>query len=113
VSARLTSAVLVSGLTRRAFALGGSAAVLAKGDPEAGSILLLIGEKGVVSGLWERILAPTGAYCWAKNELQDIENKEKFSNYLDRRRIRDPDLWLIELDVPNAERFTAELTALD
>lgn len=113
MTARLTSAILVNSLTRRAFALGGSAAVIAKGDPGAGAILLLTGEKGVVSELWERILAPSGDYIWAKNEQQIIENKEHFNDYLDRRRMRDPDLWLVELDVPNAERFTADLTAFD
>jgi hypothetical protein len=29
-------------------------------------------------------------------------------DYCRRRRARDPDLWVIELDSPEAERFTAE-----
>jgi hypothetical protein len=113
MSARLTSALLISTLTRRAFALGGSAAVLAKGDPGAGAIMLHVREKGVFSGLWEPVLTPSGGYHWVKNDSQTIENQENFNNYLDRRRARDPDLWLIELDVPNAERFTAELMPID
>jgi hypothetical protein len=28
--------------------------------------------------------------------------------WLERRRARDPDLWIVELDIPNAQRFAAE-----
>lgn len=111
--ARLTSALLVSHLTRRAFALGGSAAILTKGDPGAGALMLQLREKGAFSGLWDPILTPSGDYCWVKNVDQTIDNKQLFENYLDRRRAIDPDLWIIELDVPNAERFIAELTVID
>ncbi|MBN9940404.1 DUF1491 family protein, partial [Listeria monocytogenes] len=31
--------------------------------------------------------------------------------YWRRRRDRDPDLWVVELDIPSAERFAAETIA--
>ncbi|MFM9853199.1 MAG: DUF1491 family protein [Sphingomonadaceae bacterium] len=111
--ARLTSAIIVTSLTRRAFLLGGSAAILVKGDQAAGDIMIIMREKGLVSGLWERALAPSGDYLWMRNEQQDIEKKYVFAQYLDRRRARDPDLWVIELDVPNAERFTADINEMN
>ena len=64
MTARLTSAMLVSALIRRVGAEGGNATVLAKGDPTAGSILLICMEKGIVWSVRERILDMTGAYSW-------------------------------------------------
>lgn len=103
---RLTSATLVSALVRRVAAEGGNAAVLAKGDPSAGAVLLICAEKGVVSSVLERLLGIDGGYRW-----QPVGNSESgYGDYLDRRRSRDPDLWLVELDIANAERFAAETT---
>ncbi len=105
MSARLTSAMLVSALIRRVGNEGGNATVVAKGDATAGSILLICMEKGVVQSVRERVLDRAGAYAWtavgptATDQLKD---------YLDRRRSRDADLWLVELDIANAERFAAE-----
>jgi hypothetical protein len=105
VSARLTSAMLVSALIRRVGGEGGNATVLAKGDATAGAILLICMEKGVVRSVRERVLDRVGAYVWTA--VGPAEPSE-LANYLDRRRQRDTDLWLVELDIPNAERFAAE-----
>ena len=105
---RLTSAVLASALIRRAESQGGFAAVLAKGDPGAGAILILAAEKGRLTGLYERLLGPSGAYEWERTGPHDVENKEEIDAFLARRRTRDPDIWLIELDIPDAERFIAD-----
>ncbi len=106
--ARLNSAVLTSALSRRAEQLGGFAAVLAKGDPTSGHVLIQLLEKGRISGLFERLLTASGAYAWARTGPQDIEKRDVFEDYLARRRLRDPDLWIIELDVPDVERFVAD-----
>ncbi len=107
---RLTSVLLAGSLIRRVYAEGGHAAVLAKGDETSGAILIVATEKGLVSGLWERHLEADGAYVWAKVGPQDNKNEEENSRYIMRRRDRDTDLWVIELDIPNAERFIVEST---
>lgn len=107
MSARLTSAMLVSAMIRRVNTAGGMATVLHKGEPDIGSILLICMEKGVVQSVRERVLAIDGHYAWmpvGPDALSDVDD------YLSRRRARDPDLWLIELDIPQAERFVAEMT---
>jgi hypothetical protein len=106
--ARLTSAMLVSALARRVGAEGGNAAVLAKGDATAGAILLICSEKGVVKSVRERVLGGAGVYAWIDVGPADPDER---SAYLERRRARDPDLWLVELDIANAERFAAETIA--
>jgi hypothetical protein len=106
---RLATSVLAGALIRKAEGEGGFAAVLAKGDPTSGAILLLLTERGGNPRILERLLRPDGSYHWA----QPIENPEEVPAFVARRRRFDPDLWLIELDIPSIERFTAEMTGFD
>ena len=110
---RLTTAMLVSALVRRVNAEGGSAVVAAKGDPTAGSILLICMEKGRLTAYRERVLDGDGRYAWTIVGPAGDAASETGDAWLARRRARDPDLWLIELDVPNAERFAAETSGDD
>jgi hypothetical protein len=106
VTPRLTSAMLVSALIRRVGTEGGNAAVLAKGDATAGSILLICLEKGIFKSVQERVLDVSGGYSWVSVGPSEAD---LLSAYTDRRRARDSDLWLVELDIANAERFAAEV----
>jgi hypothetical protein len=104
---RLATSVLVSGLIRRAEAEGGFGAVLTKGDATAGALLLILLERGQNPRLLERVLKPDGSYGWEVSAGQDPENTAEVPQLVDRRRRFDPDLWVVELDIPSAERFTA------
>lgn len=106
---RLASHVLVGALIRSAQAQGGFAAVLSKGDPTAGSVLVMLNEKGGKQRILERVLQPGGHYSWLDAIGQGIENEGQINALLERRKRFDPDLWLIELDIPSAERFAAEM----
>lgn len=108
---RIASGVFANSLIRSAYAVGGSAAVVAKGDAIAGSILLIMAEKGVFQALFERHYDQSGRYVWNQKSTQLTEDKHKFDDYISRERHRDPDLWVIELDVPNVERFTADMAS--
>jgi hypothetical protein len=107
MSARIASGVLASALIRRVQGEGGNAAVMARGDKEAGAILILACERGADTRFFERGIGPDGAPALvqsgplAPDPLEVIE-------YWQRRRARDPDLWVIELDIAGAERFAAE-----
>lgn len=105
---RLASSVLVSALLRRAQDEGGFGAVLAKGDPMAGAIAVILAEKGRKACFLERLLQADGRYSW-QSARQEIENEEEFKTFLERRRKFDPDLWILELDIASAERFAAEM----
>jgi hypothetical protein len=106
--ARLASSVLVSALLRRAQDEGGFGAVIARGDPTAGAIAVILAEKGRKACFLERLLQPDGRYAW-QSARQEIENEEEFKSFLERRRKSDPDLWILELDIACAERFAAEM----
>ncbi len=106
----LAAKIAASALVRLAQAQGGFAAVIAKGDPHSGQLLLTILEKGLFSGIFERQLAEDFRYVWRSCGPQAVENPSEITEYQDRRRARDPDLWIVELDVPDATQLIAELS---
>ncbi|HEU4969038.1 DUF1491 family protein [Sphingomonas sp.] len=110
MTARLTSRMTIDALLRRVQAAGGFATVLAKGDETAGAILLVCSERGTTTSLLERTVDLDGHYRWTPCGPQDVESAADRDSYIRRRRAQDPDLWLIELDVADAERFAAEMT---
>ncbi|GGB38655.1 hypothetical protein GCM10011380_30090 [Sphingomonas metalli] len=102
---RLPSGLLVGAMLRRANDAGGSGMVLAKGDAQAGGILALVVEDGR-ERLFERGLGPDGAPA-----LIESTPRDDVTGYWQRRRARDPDLWVIELIVAGAQRLVAETIA--
>lgn len=86
-------------------AAGGFATVLAKGEREAGSLLVLTTERGAKPCVYERMPSPDGGRIWHRAVQQGTENEAKMAEYLTRRASQDPDLWIIELDIANGERF--------
>jgi len=111
MSDRLASSVLVGALIRLAEAEGGFAAVLAKGDATSGSILIILTERGANPAVYERLLEGDGRYRWQR-AAQSIEKQEEIPALIAGRRRFDPDLWVIELDIPSSERFAAGMNAL-
>ena len=107
---RLTSRLTIDALFRRVRAAGGFATVLARGDETAGAILLLCSDRGTVTSVLERTIDLDGHYRWTPCGPQDVESPATRDGYIQRRRQSDPDLWLIELDIADAERFAAETT---
>ena len=106
---RLTSRMLASALVRRAGQDGGFATIMRKGDEVAGTILLLCLEKGEALGLFERMPDYEGGYhlvrCGPDREAFSADSPQ----YMERRVKSDPEIWIIELDIPQAERFAAEI----
>ena len=107
MDARLPTHLEISGLIRAVEAAGGFGMVLQKGEKDAGVILLLTTHSGKNTRLWERMPNLDGSRAFVCVRAQDDENKEEFDEYLSRRKRSDPDSWLIELDIENAERFVA------
>ena len=105
---RLPAHLEVSSLIRRVQAEGGFAAVLHKGERDAGTILVVLAENGAHMRLFERMPQVDGTRAWSQSKSQDSDNKAEVQEYLDRRATQDPDLWIIELDIARGERFIAE-----
>ncbi|KAB7647654.1 DUF1491 family protein [Polymorphobacter fuscus] len=107
MTARLASGIRVAALLRRVAAAGGFATVLARGDATAGSIAIVTRDRGETQVL-EPVLALAGGYEW-----RTAASGESVDSWVERARKRDPDLWVIELDIPDAARFVAETASSD
>ena len=102
---RLPAHLEISGLIRSVDAAGGFATVIAKGERDAGTILVVCCENGANNRIYERMPQLDGSRKWGLTKSQNVENPTEFSDYLDRRKKQDSDLWIVELDIANAERF--------
>ena len=109
---RLPAHLEASSLLRRAEATGGNGLIVAKGDPDRGSLILLIASRGEHWACLERGLDADGRYAWRAVGPAAGADPEELSEWCAKRRKYDADLWLIELDVPQPERFIAETTAI-
>ena len=94
-------------MLRRVSAAGGFGAVLAKGDATAGSIAIVTRVHGE-----DTLLAPmfgaSGRYEWVP-----VAAGEAIPIWIEKARRNDPDLWVVELDIPDAARFVAETMSAD
>lgn len=103
---RVTSGLFVSALVRRAFALGGFAAVEKKGAEEAGAIFVrTMSRDGRVS-----LYAPAPQAMAAEQEAAMADDRlfecrlkdgeaEAAAAFLERERRFDPDLWIVDLEL--------------
>lgn len=96
---------MVGALIRRIGAEGGFASVLQKGEPDAGTILIVLTDRGRDARVYERMPRPDGTRAWEMSRREDPDNKIEFQEWVDRRGAQDPDLWIVELDIVNGERF--------
>jgi hypothetical protein len=110
-NARLAAAVEAAGLMRRAQADGDFAAIIRKGDAERGSLLLLVSSRGRHIACLERALGPDGTYRWSRGGPGESADSAEVAEFLAKRARFDADLWAIELDIADAERFIAETTS--
>jgi hypothetical protein len=79
-----------------------------KGDEERGSLLLFVASRGVHIASLERVLNLDGSYRWQLVGPPESAGSAEIADFLARRTRFDEDLWAIELDIADAERFIAE-----
>jgi hypothetical protein len=82
-----------------------------RGDPERGSLLLLVSSRGVHVACLERILNLDGSYRWQRVGPGESASSAEIADFLARRARFDEDSWAIELDIAEPERFIAETTS--
>jgi hypothetical protein len=80
--------------------------VLARGDDHGGALLVQCRDRHVEGLLLERDFDGR----WQAVGPADISVTDAREEYLVRRRRVDPDLWIIELDIPDAPQFVVRLT---
>ena len=81
-----------------------------KGDPDRGSLLIMVGSRGRHVAFLERMLSADGDYRWQPVGPGESASSAEIADFLARRARFDEDLWAIELDIADPERFIAETT---
>ncbi len=79
--------------------------MIRKGNETSGEIFiyaLIRGEKPRFFGKMPMFDKPSQ---WEEKRIEGIEKKEEFNLYLQKIINRDPDLWLIELNVSDEQRL--------
>jgi hypothetical protein len=105
MESRLPAHLEVAGLIRAVDAAGGFATVVAKGERDAGTLLVICRHGDRQASAYERMPQADGTRAWMLSRQQDSENPQEFWDYCDRRKRQDSDLWIVELDIADAERF--------
>ncbi len=108
---RLPSHLEATALIRRAEAEGGFGMVLRRGDPDRGALILFVARRGAHEACFERALAPDGIYRWEQVGPTAGADGTALADWSQKRVRFDEDLWLIELDIADPQRFIAETTA--
>lgn len=106
---RLPAQLEASAIMRLAESRGGYATVLHRGERDAGTILIVTVCRGKQAVLYERMPGLDGSRSFVATRRENPENPQEFSDYCARRRRQDADIWLIEVDIADPERFIAEL----
>ena len=112
IEPRLASGVLISAIKRLVEAEGDFATVLKKGDAVSGAILLIGQIRGAEPKLYERYPSLDGQTAWQIVDLKE-SGDAPVQDYWKKRCARDPDLWVLELDVVSGARLDGLLTAFN
>lgn len=105
---RLATGVWAGALVRRVHAAGGFATIIHKGDETAGAVVLLFRRRDGSCAALTRVAQKRGGHAWMINLDQPQDRLEIINQFLDKQRSYDPDLWIIELDIADPERFIDE-----
>ncbi len=108
MSGKLNAGLWVGGLIRMAQAAGDFATIAKKGDETAGQVLLVARRRNGHVQVYSRTMNSRGDYSWTVAVESHGEELGKVNDYLDRQRRFDPDLWIVDLDTDNPERFVVD-----
>jgi hypothetical protein len=98
MEARLKSGIWVKALIRRCDLAAIGVAVTARGDADAGAVLLKLNRRDGGCTILAQTRRPDGTLVWMRATGPDPVAETVADAYVARQRGRDPDLWVIEID---------------
>ena len=97
---RVKAGIWVSMATRLSDIAGRPAAVIRKGDPDAGGVLCVLrGREGLV--LLSQIRDAEGRPAWLRATGAAPVDEQAADAYIARQISRDPDVWVVEFEAPD------------
>ena len=104
---RLSTDIWVSALLRRAEQGGAFPAVVRRGDPQAGAVLVkVIDRRAGRFDLYAEAVRGEGERVWMRPLAAEDEAAQ--DAYAARTLRLDPDLWIVEIDDPSGRHFLTE-----
>lgn len=103
----LSTDIWVGALIRRAEQGGAFAAVLRKGDPRAGAVLVkVVDRRAGVARLYSEATRGDGERVWMQPVKSEAE--PDLDAYVERALRIDPDIWVVEIDDREGRHFLVE-----
>ncbi len=106
----LRTEIWVSALIRRAQVGGAYATVVARGDPDAGAVVVKVNFLDGRAQAYAPALNAEGRRAWIDPlGVGAPEPEARIDDYLSRRGARDPDLWVVEIEDRKGRSFIEDL----
>ncbi len=103
MEARLKSGLWVKALVRRCDIAAIGVAVAARGDPDAGAVLVKFNGREAGCCVLAQTRRVDGAAVWLRATGPQPVAEAEADAYIARQRGRDPDLWVVEIDSTTPE----------
>jgi hypothetical protein len=103
MEARLKTGLWLKALIRRCDLAAIGVAVIARGDPDSGAVLLKFNGRDAGCRVLAQARRPDGALAWICATGAAAVAESEADAYIARQRRYDPDLWAIEIETDRVE----------
>jgi len=100
---RLKTGIWIKALIRRCDLAAVAVAVIARGDGDAGAVLLKFNSRDIGCSVLAQARGPDDRLLWMRATGPLPVAEAEADSYIARQRGRDPDLWVVEIESGSAE----------